>query len=177
MSETTNMGIGAQVTHNGYGKGVVVDKNLTHYTIFFKNRGDIEISVNDDRLQLQVASDSDSFGLSLDEVKTVLTDVLNEWSGFAPQVELGERWKGGTLSFQPANPDLKPKELPIETFFHKIVMVRDRLRVMEQKINSSKLDDSDKVDLQQYITRIYGSLTTFNIFFADKSEQFKGMGK
>ena len=88
---------------------------------------------------------------------------------------IGDMWRGGVLIMQPGNRDLKPKEMPIDTFFHKIVMLRDRLRVMEQKINASKgLDDQDKVALQQYITRIYGSLTSFNILFADKEDQFIG---
>ncbi len=79
------------------------------------------------------------------------------------------------MSLQPANTELKPKEIPIEAFFHKIVMLRDRLRVLEQNINSNqKLSDEDKVHIQQYITRSYGSLTTFNILFSEKEHYFVG---
>ena len=87
---------------------------------------------------------------------------------------IDDKWKGGKLILEPEDTNFQSKEIPIDTFFHKIVMVRDRIRVMEQKINSSNLDDQDKVDLQQYITRIYGSLTTFNILFKIKEQQFNG---
>ena len=100
--------------------------------------------------------------------------MLKQWSDISEVVHLGDRWKGGKLVMEPKDPKLASKEIPIDVFFHKIVMVRDRLRVMEQKINASKLDDLDKVDLQQYITRIYGSLTTFNILFKLKEQQFEG---
>jgi len=80
------------------------------------------------------------------------------------------------LIMQPKDKSLQAKEIPIDAFFHKIVMTRDRLRVMEQKINASKLSDAEKVELQQYVTRIYGSLTTFNVLFRFKEDQFKGTG-
>ena len=99
---------------------------------------------------------------------------LRQLSDISEVIPIADKWKGGKLILEPKDTNLASKEIPIDTFFHKIVMVRDRIRVMEQKINSSKLDDQDKIDLQQYITRIYGSLTTFNVLFKIKAHQFSG---
>src|SRR5262249_55345234 len=112
---------------------------------------------------------------------TLISDTAHavvEALGLEPQDALVEglatRWQKGTLIIQPADSSLQPKEVPLETFFHKIVMIRNNLRVLEQKVNASdKLSEADKFDVQQYITRCYGSLTTFNILFKNKDDQFR----
>jgi hypothetical protein len=103
-----------------------------------------------------------------------LMELFLEASGLA-DVSLAGKWEGGTLRLIPADAALQPKDIPIDSLFHKVVMVRDRLRVLEQKINAhTKLSDTEKVEMQQYITRCYGSLTTFNVLFKEKSDQFTG---
>lgn len=100
--------------------------------------------------------------------------VLEEWFG-AGGVAIADKFRGGTVEIKPENPGLKSKEIPIDDLFHKVVMIRESLRVLEQKINSHpKLDDADRVQLQQYVTRVYGSLTTLNLLFRDEEDRFVG---
>jgi hypothetical protein len=109
------------------------------------------------------------------DVEKSLLKILRLWADVSEVIPLGDRWRGGMMLLQPADKTQKPKEIPIDVFFHKIVMLRDRIRVMEQQINAyKKLSDEDKVTLQQYITRIYGSLTTFNVLFRSKEHLFIG---
>jgi len=111
------------------------------------------------------------------DLVAALRDLLAA-SGVTEPVRLGSKWEGGTLVMRPGRPGLQEKEVPIETFFKKIVMLRDRLRVLEQKVNTStRLSDAEKVEMQQYITRCYGSLTTFNILFEDRDDWFVGEKK
>lgn len=109
-----------------------------------------------------------------EELKDLIREVIQEDLPHGETL-LGDRWINGTLYLQPRDSTAIPKEIPIETFFHKIVMLRDRLRVLEQNINSNKkLSDEDKINLQQYITKIYGTLTTFNVLFRDPDDHFVG---
>ncbi len=110
------------------------------------------------------------------ELKALIREAMDEerGGGLAP---LAPKWEGGVAVLKPADPNLQGKELPIDALFHKVIMIRDRLRVMEQKINSNpKLTDAEKVDIQSYITKCYGSLTTFNVLFRDREDGFIGTG-
>ncbi len=109
------------------------------------------------------------------DLEMVLRRIIREETGLTP-VAPAERWRGGTLVLRPAAAGLQEKTWPIETFFHKVVMLRNRLRTLEQQLNASELPDDVKVKLQSYVTGCYGSLTSFNVLFADERDQFKGSG-
>lgn len=167
------LGIGSRLIHKEHGKGVVTNVSSNHYWVTFMEKG-LETIAIDSEFDVIEALQSDVDTVSFFDIETSLTKILQKWSDTHEKVAMADKWRGGKLILEPADA-LANKEIPIETFFHKIVMVRDRIRVMEQKINSSKnLDDQEKVDLQQYITRIYGSLTSFNVLFKNKSDQFIG---
>ena len=188
---TQTLGIGSRVEHPHFGRGVVVESLPETITIWFKNSGAAK-SVSRDFGGMRILqaievsgsptsseSGASSGGVSMAEIEhaleTVLDRRLHDIAG--ELVPLGNRWQGGTLVLKPADESLQGKDLPIETFFHKIVMLRDRLRLIEQKVNAHKgLSPEEKVDMQQYITGIYGSLTTFNVLFKEPHHQFKGTG-
>jgi hypothetical protein len=114
--------------------------------------------------------------LSKRDVKHALKEALDELLGLG-EVRMAARFQGGTVVIRPAKSDTQEKVIPIDVLFHKITMVRDRLRVLEQRINShARLSDEDKVELQQYVTRAYGSLTSFNVLFRDRADWFMGSG-
>ena len=169
------LGIGTRLQHIQHGPGVIVGIRYATYLISFIHSGLKEINKDDPALEEIIPENVSAEIETHSEVEQSLLKILRLWAGITEKVPLGDRWTGGTLVLQPADKSLKPKEMPIEDFFHKIVMLRDRLRVMEQQINAhKKLSDEDKVNLQQYITRIYGSLTTFNVLFRNKEQWFVG---
>lgn len=168
------LGIGSRIDHNEYGKGVVTNVTAKHYWVTFMENG-LETIDWDSDFEIIEAVEDEVDTISFSEVEQSLISILRRWSDASSLTPIADKWKGGNLILEPKDSNLSTKEIPMATFFHKIVMVRDRIRVMEQKINSSKnLDDQEKVDLQQYITRIYGSLTTFNVLFKSQSDHFVG---
>lgn len=175
MEEQLSLGIGTRLQHTLHGPGVIVGIKYATYLISFINHGIKEIDKNDSNLD-EIIPEHVSIEIeTTSEVEKSLLKILRLWNGTGEVVKLGDRWLGGTLLLQPADKNQKAKEIPIDVFFHKIVMARDRLRVLEQNINShKKLTDEEKVNLQQYITRIYGSFTTFNVLFKDKEHWFVG---
>jgi hypothetical protein len=173
--ENQTVGIGSRVQHPKYGAGVVTGVRLTTYLITFMDAGTHEVLQDDSQLEILDAAEISSEIETMSEVEKSLMGVLRKWAQMQEVVPLGDRWKDGIMILKPGDKNLSPKEIPIDIFFHKIVMLRDRLRVLEQNINAqSKLSDEDKVNLQQYITRIYGTLTTFNVLFKNKEHQFVG---
>lgn len=176
----TTLGIGSRVEHPHFGKGVVVDVASETYTIWFKSQNSAKTIGKDYELKVLEAKENAAEGgtgnITLSDIEQALDNILERRLHEMQLVPMANRWNNGTMILKPGEVGMQAKEVPIETFFHKIVMVRDRLRLIEQKINAHKgLTDEDKVDMQQYITAIYGSLTTFNILFRETHHQFKGM--
>ncbi len=173
--EQTTLGIGTRLQHTLYGPGVIVGIKYATYLISFINHGIKEVDKTDNKLDEIIPENVSAEVETTSEVEKSLLKILKMWGGITENVPLGDKWIKGMMLLQPFDKSLKPKEIPIDDFFHKIVMLRDRLRVLEQNINSNKtLSDEEKVNIQQYITRCYGSLTTFNVLFKNKEQYFVG---
>jgi hypothetical protein len=169
------LGIGSRVRHPEFGDGVVINIKPKTYLIVFMQRGKIEVSKSYTNLEVTDLVEPETDLVSLMDVERIMTNIIKRYSDLQETVPMGSKWLGGKLILQPSSAALKPKEVPIDAFFHKITMLRDRLRVLEQRINSNdKLSEEEKINLQQYITRIYGSLTTFNVLFRDDKDYFVG---
>lgn len=173
MSNNEILGVGSRVKHPAFGGGVIVGLEPAAYKVVFMEHGLKSVGKHYQAWEVIEVIPEEEI-TSFNKFEQSLIKILDKWGGISEVIPMGTKWTGGTMVLNAGSSDLKPKEIPIEVFFHKIVMVRDRLRVMEQRINSSDLSDEEKVHLQQYITRIYGSLTTFNVLFRDKDDYFVG---
>ena len=169
MAETM-LGIGSRIKHPQFGKGVIVQIRSDAWEISFIDLGLRIINRNFEGMEIIEAVETPTDLATYEKLEKGLIRVLRQFSDIQETVPIGGKWTGGKLVMIPGDKSLKEKEVPIEVFFHKIVMVRDRIRVLEQKINASALTEEEKVELEQYITRIYGSLTTFNVLL--KSSDF-----
>jgi hypothetical protein len=169
--------VGMKITHPHHGEGVVEKISGGSADIRF---GNILRTIDPRLAEIQVPEPTVKIGeaeVPLKQfVEGVIESTIEHLGVETPDpkpVALGQRWHNGKIVMHPADPTLQTKEVPLEIFFHKIVGMRNQLRVLEQKINAhEKLSDSEKIEMQQYITRCYGSMTTFNILFKDKEDQF-----
>jgi hypothetical protein len=175
--KTEALHIGMKVRHPQYGVGVVKTISESTADILFDDaRRTIApetAGVEPAEAQVNVSGLSVPLKLFVEQTLDAAVPRLGLEKPDSVVQKLGVRWHNGKAVFHPADPALQPKEVPLETFFHKVVMVRNNLRVLEQKINAhEKLTDGEKVEMQQYIKRCYGSMTTFNILFKEKEDQF-----
>ncbi|MEO8088658.1 MAG: hypothetical protein ABI763_17700 [Bacteroidota bacterium] len=170
-----SLGIGSRVKHPQFGDGVVIQVKPEKYLVTFMQHGMREIERNDAQLEVIDKNDQETDLVSLSDIEVLLINIMKKYSDVQERVELATKWTGGTVILKPGDESLKTKEIPIDVFFQKIVMLRDRLRVLEQHVNANKkLTDEEKMNLQQYVTRCYGSLTTFNVLFKYTTDQFVG---
>lgn len=182
----------SKVRHPKFGLGLVTAHTPNAHKIFFGNEGDREITFEFQGLTLVEKGPEGELpqpvqlpqteitepSITVRDIEMAVNAAIQRYTDLTPALPIADRWRGGKMVLEPKDSTLQSKEVPLDTFFHKIVMLRDRLRVLEAKLNASdKLDDADKVELQQYITRCYGSLTTFNILFKQKEHQFVGESK
>lgn len=173
------MHLGMKVRHPQYGVGVVKSLAGQMAEVLFEN-GPRQVDPNLSGLepaesQVEISGLQMPLALLLEQAAEAVINKMGVEKPGGSVNELAPRWQGGKMVLHPYDPTLQTKEVPLEVFFHKIVMMRNNFRVLEQKVNScDKLTDVDKFDIQQYITRCYGSMTTFNLLFKSKEDQFTG---
>jgi hypothetical protein len=174
-SDTTpRLGIGSLVRHIQFGIGRIVGYDPGQYVIVFRGGDTRRVAWSYDGLEAEERKGDPE----TDRIRQAVRDVLGDHGWIDVDLELAPRWTGGAMRLVPGKSDTQAKELPIETFLKKIVGIRDRLRVLEQKINAHPtLTAEDKLELHGYITRCYGSLTTFNVLFAAEGSRFQGTGE
>jgi hypothetical protein len=175
--------IGMKVRHPQYGVGVVKTISETMSDVEFDTAGPQRVSpelagMEPADAQAEISGATLPLKQLIQQTVAAAISALGLEKPDSVVDDLGSRWQKGTLVLRPADPALQGKEVPVEVFFHKIVGLRNQLRVLEQKINAHpNLSDAEKVDMQQYISRCYGSMTTFNILFRNKEDQFSSKGE
>jgi hypothetical protein len=179
MSETAptgprpRFGVGSVVRHAHFGSGRVMSYDGDAYVILFRGGETRHVAFGFPDLRVETAAGDPD----VDRIKQAVREVLGDHGWLDVDLELGRRWVGGTLRLIPGKEGAQPKDVPLEVFFKKIIGIRDRLRVLEQKLNSHPaLAPEEKLELQGYISRCYGSLTSFNALFGAVESQFKGQG-
>jgi hypothetical protein len=165
------LGIGTLVRHEQFGVGRVVAHEPGQYVIVFRSADTRRVAYGYDGLRVEEPRGDPE----TDRVRQAVREALGDHGWIDVELEMAPRWVGGTLKLVPGRADTQPKEVPLDAFFKKIVAIRDRLRVLEQKINAHPtLAPEEKLELHGYITRCYGSLTTFNVLFAADGSRIQG---
>jgi hypothetical protein len=173
MASHPRLGLGIIVRHRDFGRGRIVAYDEDRYVILFPGGDAKTVAFTFDGLEPQDGTGDPE----LDRIAQAMRQVLGDHGWLDVELELGKRWVGGTLKLVPGRDETQVKDVPIEVFLKKLVGIRDRLRVLEQKINSHpSLAAEEKLELQGYVTRCYGSLTTFNVLFANRASGFAGQG-
>ncbi len=173
-SHKPKFGVGSVVSHPHFGSGRVVTYEGDSYVVMFKGGEVKRVAFTFELLKPEQLSSDPEF----DRIKQAVQEVLGDHGFLDVDLELGKRWVGGTVKIMPGKEDTRPHEIPIEMFFKKIIGIRDKLRVLEQKINAhTVLTPEEKIEMEGYITRCYGSLTTFNALFGNKDSHFRGQSE
>ena len=163
--------------NNKLGIGVICNLSNEYYKIYFSTLDELkELDRDFEGLEVVDKVEAEVPAIELRDIEKAVEAIMLKYADNNKPVALASKWVGGTIEIKPGDTELQGKVIPTRTFFSKVIAVREKLRVLEQNINNhDKLDEAEKLHLQQYISRAYGSLTTFNVLFADKEEHFKGM--